>query len=61
MAVIYLKHERHGFKVACSEMEAEHDRGVGWVDFDPNAPVEQALPDFLTPPNSPKRGRPKSV
>lgn len=33
MAVIYLKHERHGTKVACSEDEAKHDEGHGWTRY----------------------------
>lgn len=44
MAVIYLRHLIHGEKVACSEMEAKHDREQGWQDFDPSTP---ALPAFL--------------
>ena len=44
MAVIYLKHPVHGTKVACSEIEADYDRGNGWVDFDPAPP---SVPAFL--------------
>lgn len=40
MAVIYLKHPRHGTKVACSDLEAQADRKLGWVDFDPNEKTE---------------------
>ena len=62
MAVIYLRHPVHGEKVASSQMEAEHDREHGWVDFDPTvkeapaaappAPVvleQPIVPDFLAP------------
>ena len=28
--VIYLRHEIHGTKVACSELEATHDCANGW-------------------------------
>lgn len=45
MAVIYLKHPRHGTKVASSEMEAVEDRKNGWVDFDPTASAEPAEVD----------------
>jgi hypothetical protein len=38
MAAIYLRHPVHGEKVACSDVEAEYDRGNGWVDFDPTTP-----------------------
>ena len=34
MAVIYLKHELHGSKVAISEEEAVADEKNGWVRFD---------------------------
>lgn len=38
MSVIYLKHEKHGAKVACSEQEAQYDESHGWVRFDVTAP-----------------------
>ena len=49
MAVIYLKHPRHGAKVAISHLEAENDMDNGWEPYDPadltdaddtDAPVE---------------------
>lgn len=40
MAVIYLKHNTHGAKVACSVHEAEIDKKQGWVEFDPKIPAE---------------------
>jgi hypothetical protein len=36
---IYLKHERHGTKVATVEAEAVYDESNGWVRYDPN-PVQ---------------------
>lgn len=36
MAVIYLRHPKHGAKVAISEHEAEQDALCGWEPFDPN-------------------------
>ena len=33
MPVIYLKHPRHGTKVACSEDEAKYDQGNGWTRY----------------------------
>jgi len=36
MAMIYLRHERHGVKIATLEMEAEADEENGWERFDPN-------------------------
>jgi hypothetical protein len=38
MAVIYLKHEVHGAKVAISREEADADEANGWEEFDPSAP-----------------------
>ena len=45
MAAIYLKHEIHGTKVACSDMEAEYDEKNGWVRYNTDTqptPVEAA-------------------
>jgi hypothetical protein len=36
MALIYLRHARHGVKIATLEMEAEADEENGWERFDPN-------------------------
>lgn len=35
MAVIYLRHPKHGAKVAISDMEAENDMQNGWEEYDP--------------------------
>lgn len=35
MAVIYLRHHRHGTKVAVSDFEADYDMQRGWEEFDP--------------------------
>lgn len=52
MAVIYLRHEKHGAKVACSDLEAAYDISNGWERFDPTAP---AFPVNAMPK---RRGRP---
>lgn len=57
MAVIYLKHPVHGSKVACSEQEAEYDKGNGWVVYDPTTGAASAapapvVPSFLAPVKS---------
>lgn len=47
MAVIYLKHEIHGAKVATLDLEATADEANGWVRYTPDTPlqvVEQAAP-----------------
>ena len=36
MAVFYMRHSKHGTKVACQEEEREFDLKHGWKDFDPN-------------------------
>lgn len=41
MPVIYLKHPRHGLKIAISEMEVEHDETHGWVRYTPGTPDSQ--------------------
>jgi hypothetical protein len=40
---IYLKHPRHGVKIASLDAEAEHDEQHGWVRFDPNAQSETVV------------------
>lgn len=70
MAVIYLRHPKHGAKVAISDMEAENDLQNGWEEFDPaelevdSAPEVDAIivddaPDDPEPVNElqPRRGR----
>lgn len=38
MAIIHLRHPKHGTKVATMELEAEADEQNGWERFDPNNP-----------------------
>jgi hypothetical protein len=33
--MIYLRHPKHGVKIATMEMEAQYDEQHGWVRFDP--------------------------
>ena len=42
MAVIYLKHDVHGTKVACTDREASMDKEHGWFEYDPEEDREQA-------------------
>lgn len=59
MAVIYLRHPKHGAKVAISDMEAENDMQNGWEEYDPadlvndSAPVEDEVDDAPTPAPAP--------
>jgi hypothetical protein len=43
---IYLKHAKHGTKVATCEAEAEYDEKSGWVRFDPEKPVLSIVPQL---------------
>lgn len=45
MAIIYLKHPKHGVKVATMEMEAQYDEQNGWVRFDPDEPDADNIDD----------------
>jgi hypothetical protein len=38
MSNIYLRHPRHGEKIAISWMEAREDMEQGWEEFDPSSP-----------------------
>lgn len=38
---IYLRHPRHGTKVAISEMEARGDEENGWVRYNPDTPSDE--------------------
>ena len=53
MAVIYLKHEIHGAKVACSEQEAIYDEGHGWTRFDVASPAPAPPVEIYVPPVPP--------
>jgi len=36
---IYLRHPKHGTKVASMELEAKYDEQNGWVRYNPSMPV----------------------
>jgi hypothetical protein len=55
MALIYLRHERHGVKIATLEMEAEADEENGWVRFDPSEVTPAVENDMVHR----RRGRPR--
>jgi hypothetical protein len=55
MAMIYLKHPKHGMKQTNVEAEAKYDEEHGWVRFDPFVPVMPDLPPPMTV-NEMKRG-----
>lgn len=41
--VIYLRHPKHGTKVAIAEGEAQADEKNGWVRYNPSAPAPIAV------------------
>lgn len=47
VAVIYLKHDKHGCKVATSDAEAAYDRQHGWYEFDPNETDDTPVPEVV--------------
>jgi hypothetical protein len=40
--MIYLRHPKHGVKIASMEMEAQYDEMNGWSRFDPDEPLNDA-------------------
>jgi len=57
MAVIYMKHEIHGAKVATMEAEAVADEKNGWVRYTHDTPseaVEEAAPKKEVKPRARK-------
>jgi hypothetical protein len=59
--VIYLRHPRHGTKVAISEDEVAQDEKRGWVVYDP-APIVEDVPVVETEVDSkPKKSTKKST
>ena len=38
MAIIYLRHPKHGVKIATMDLEADYDEQNGWERFDPDEP-----------------------
>jgi hypothetical protein len=59
--LIYLKHPRHGVKIANMELEAEQDEQNGWVRYNPDTlSVEQAVPVTQEVTNQLPRRRGKS-
>lgn len=45
MSTIYLRHPRHGTKVAVSDFEADYDMQRGWEEFDPYEALEENVED----------------
>lgn len=54
MAPIYLKHPRHGVKIATLEMEADYDEKNGWERYTPGQDIDDAPMNEMR-----RRGRPR--
>jgi len=54
MSVFYLKHKKHGTKVATEEAEVEHDKKRGWEEYEIDAPeVKTEVKSTLSVPKKP--------
>lgn len=61
MTTIYLKHPKHGTKVATQELEAQFDESHGWVRYTIDASIsDEAVPEVNTLEVA-RRGRPRKV
>jgi len=58
MPTIYLKHPRHGTKVAIAESEAVADEKNGWERYDVAAPTVPAPVEMATVSNTLRVKRP---
>lgn len=56
--VIYLKHPKHGAKVAICDMEAVADETNGWTRYTLDTPIEEVAPVVNTLEVKRRRGRP---
>lgn len=56
--VIYLKHPKHGAKVAICDMEAVADETNGWTRYTLDTPEEEVAPVVNALEVKRKRGRP---
>jgi hypothetical protein len=56
--VIYLKHPKHGAKVAICDMEAVADETNGWTRYTLDTPIEEVAPVVNALEVKRKRGRP---
>ena len=69
--MIYLRHPKHGVKIATMEMEAQYDEQHGWARFDPAGIVDDSDIPVVDEPDLPepfvednvlaprRRGRPR--
>jgi len=58
MPAIYLRHDLHGQKVAVNDAEADADKALGWVEFDPYEATRIVKTEEQTEHVPKRRGRP---
>jgi hypothetical protein len=58
MYAIYLRHPRHGTKVAISELEASGDEENGWVRYNPDTLSGEDAAPVVNELEVRRRGRP---
>ena len=57
--MIYLRHLKHGVKIATMEMEAQYDEMNGWTRFDPDEQLIDEPEPVNVMPEPRRRGRPR--
>lgn len=57
--MIYLRHPKHGVKIATMEMEAQYDESHGWVRFDPDEQLNDTPEEANVMLEPRRRGRPR--
>lgn len=57
--MIYLRHPKHGVKIASMEMEAQYDESHGWSRFDPDEQLLDAPEEANVLAEPRRRGRPR--
>ena len=57
--MIYLRHPKHGVKIATMEMEAQYDESHGWMRFDPDEQLNGTPEPSNVMLEPRRRGRPR--
>jgi hypothetical protein len=57
--MVYLRHPKHGVKIASMEMEAQYDEMNGWSRFDPDEPLNDVPEQGNVMLEPRRRGRPR--
>lgn len=61
--MIYLRHPKHGTKIATLDLEAEYDMQNGWEEYDPREAVSafETSDNYGNAMQGKRRGRPPRV